>query len=136
MENNSTPITNLNETNDSKEMDNSKEIDNIINQIQKDNESIKNEPQFEQQPEVYEEHNEQEIEDSEYTVYDMIYNEVSYPILVMVLFVILSLPQLDNILCGLIHFICSEEGTINIFGILLKSLIMGILFYIFGKYVV
>jgi len=136
MENNSTPITNLNKMNDSKEMDNSKEIDNIINQIQKDNESIKNEPQFEQLPDVYEENNEQETEEPEYTVYDMIYNEVSYPILVMVLFVILSLPQLDNILCGFINFICSDDGTINIFGILLKSLIMGILFYIFGKYVV
>ena len=136
MENNSTPITNLNKMNDSKEMDNSKEIDNIINQIQKDNESIKNEPQFEQHPDIYEENNEKEIEEPEYTVYDMIYNEVSYPILVMVLFVILSLPQLDNILCGFINFICSDDGTINIFGILLKSLIMGILFYIFGKYVV
>lgn len=136
MENNSTPITNLNEKNDSKEMDNSKEIDNIINQIQNDNESIKKEPQFEQPPDLYEEHNEQEIEEPEYTVYDVIYNEVSYPILVMVLFVILSLPQLDKVLCGFINFICSEEGTINIFGILLKSLIMGMLFYIFGKYVV
>ncbi len=69
-------------------------------------------------------------------MYDVIYNEVSYPLLVIVLFIMLSIPQVDSMLCSYISFICSDSGDINFFGILLKSLVMGILFYILGKYVV
>jgi hypothetical protein len=125
---------------------NSQEIDNIINQIQQDNTQIKqgddgepeqqnNEQQNNEQQNNEQQNNEQ-YEESDYTMYDVIYNEVSYPLLVIVLFIILSIPQIDSMLCSYISFICSESGDINFFGILLKSLIMGILFYIFGKYIV
>ena len=122
--------------------DNSQEIDNIINQIQRDNSQIKHEeiPMKDQIPQQqqYQDENQDEnqYEESNYTMYDVIYNEVSYPLLVIVLFILLSIPQLDNLLCSYISFICSESGDINFFGILFKSLLMGILFYIFGKYIV
>ena len=79
---------------------------------------------------------ESQYEEPNYTMYDVIYNEVSYPLLVIVLFIMLSIPQVDSMLCSYISFICSDSGDINFFGILLKSLVMGILFYILGKYVV
>ena len=115
---------------------NSQEIDNIINQIQQDNTQIKQGDDGEPEQQNNEQQNNEQYEESDYTMYDVIYNEVSYPLLVIVLFIILSIPQIDSMLCSYISFICSESGDINFFGILLKSLIMGILFYIFGKYIV
>ncbi len=136
---NSTSINNLK---DEGVKDNSQEIDNIINQIQRDNSQIKQEqipmkaPNPQQVDYQDETQYENQDEESNYTMYDIIYNEVSYPLLVIVLFILLSLPQLDTLLCCYISFICSESGDMNFFGILFKSLLMGILFYIFGKYVV
>jgi hypothetical protein len=132
--NSSTSIDNLKD--DPK--NNSQEIDNIINQIQQDNSQIKQDdvqmPQMPQMPQEYEE--ETQHEEQEYTMYDVIYNEVSYPLLVIVLFILLSIPQIDTLLCSYISFICNDSGDMNIFGVIFKSLIMGMLFYIFGKYVV
>ena len=125
--------------------DNSQEIDNIINQIQRDNSHIKQEeiPMKEQIPQQqeYQEYQDENQDENQYEesndmMYDVIYNEVSYPLLVIVLFILLSIPQLDTLLCSYISFICSESGDMNFFGILFKSLLMGILFYIFGKYVI
>lgn len=131
-----TSINNLNQ--DGGEKNNSQEIDNIINQIQQDNIQIKQKETKEPEQQIYEQQVEDndQYEEQNYTVYDIIYNEVSYPLLVIVLFILLSIPQIDSMLCSYISFICSESGDINFFGILLKSLIMGILFYIFGKYIV
>ena len=135
---NSTSINNLKDDSDVK--DNSNEIDNIINQIQRDNSQVKQEevqmPQYHADNVEDDTMDENVYEDSNYTTYDVIYNEVSYPLLVIVLFILLSIPQVDTLLCSYISFICSESGDMNFFGILLKSLLIGILFYIFGKYVV
>ena len=129
---------------DPSEKSNSQEIDNIINQIQQDNFQIKqgnttktnDKIDSEEQSGNNEVYQEQEYQEQEYTIYDVIYNEVSYPILVIVLFILLSIPQVDSMLCSYISFVCSESGELNLYGILLKSLVMGLLFYIFGKYVV
>jgi|TARA_R110002074_G_scaffold325558_1_gene495864 hypothetical protein len=141
---NSTSIKNLEDN----VQDNSKEIDNIINQIQQDNSHIQSTPQQDKSVNKKEVLNEQEFkyedededesqyEEPNYTMYDVIYNEVSYPLLVIILFIMLSIPQVDSMLCSYISFICSDSGDINFFGILLKSLLMGLLFYILGKYVV
>ena len=139
---NSTSIQNLKEEQPSQ--NNSQEIDNIINQIEQDNSTVTQELPEQIPLQVPEENKatpieEYEQQDNTYeapSMYDIIYNELSYPVLVIVLFIILSFPQLDSLLCSYISFICSESGEINFFGILLKSLLMGILFYIFGKYVV
>jgi hypothetical protein len=138
---NSTSINNLKD--DSGVKDNSHEINNIINQIQRDNSQVKQDgaPMKEQMPQYHADNvddvmDENVYEDSNYTTYDVIYNEVSYPLLVIVLFILLSIPQIDTLLCSYISFICSESGDMNFFGTLLKSLLIGILFYIFGKYVV
>ena len=135
--NSSTSIDNLKD----EPKNNSQEIDNIINQIQHDNSQIKQDdvqmpqtPQMNQMPQEYEE--ETQHEEQEYTMYDVIYNEVSYPLLVIVLFILLSIPQIDTLLCSYISFICNDSGDMNIFGVIFKSLIMGMLFYIFGKYIV
>lgn len=142
---NATSISNLtdNSQTTTTQKNNSEEIDNIINQIQQDNIQIKegnttkmNDTNTEEQVENNEDYEEQEYQEQEYTMYDVIYNEVSYPILVIVLFILLSIPQLDSMLCSYISFVCSESGVLNLYGILLKSLVMGLLFYIFGKYVV
>lgn len=128
---NSTSIQNLKD--DTK--NNSEEIDNIINQIQQDSSKLKQEmPPPEMPPQEMPPQEEMTYEEP--STYDVIYNEVSYPLLVIILFIILSIPQLDSLLCSYISFVCSESGDINFFGILLKSLLMGILFYVFGKYVV
>jgi len=139
---NSTSIKNLEDN----VQDNSKEIDNIINQIQQDNSHIQSTPQqdksvnkkevLNEQEFKYEDEDESQYEEPNYTMYDVIYNEVSYPLLVIILFIMLSIPQVDSMLCSYISFICSDSGDINFFGILLKSLLMGLLFYILGKYVV
>ena len=143
---NATSISNLTQNSevDTTQKNNSEEIDNIINQIQQDNIQIKegnttktnDEIVSEEQSGNNEIYQEQEYQEQEYTMYDVIYNEVSYPILVIVLFILLSIPQVDSMLCSYISFVCSESGDLNLYGILLKSLVMGLLFYIFGKYVV
>ena len=123
---------------DSSQKNNSKEIDNIINQIQQDNNQIKQgaTANLNEMVENEQVENDEEYQEQEYTMYDVIYNEVSYPILVIVLFILLSIPQVDSMLCSYISFVCAETGDLNLYGILLKSLLMGLLFYIFGKYVV
>ena len=134
-----TSINNLTQDSetDTSQKNNSQEIDNIINKIQQDNFQIKQEHTIKPNQEITEEQLENNEEyQEEYTMYDVIYNEVSYPLLVIVLFILLSIPQIDSMLCSYISFICSESGNLNLYGILLKSLVMGLLFYIFGKYVV
>jgi hypothetical protein len=142
---NSTSINNLKD--DSGVKDNSNEIDNIINQIQRDNSQVKQDgaSMNEQMPQYHADNiddtggnsiDENVYEDSSYSTYDVIYNEVSYPLLVIVLFILLSIPQVDTLMCSYISFICSDSGDMNFFGTLLKSLLIGILFYFFGKYVV
>ena len=131
---NATSISNLTQNSevDTTQKNNSEEIDNIINQIQQDNIQIKqgnttkmNDTNTEEQVGNKEDYEEQEYQEQEYTMYDVIYNEVSYPILVIVLFILLSIPQLDSMLCSYISFVCSESGELNLYGILLKSLVMG-----------
>ena len=140
-----TSINNLSDNSETTiaQKNNSEEIDNIINQIQQDNIQIKqgnttknNDVITEEQVGNNQDYQEQEYQEQEYTMYDVVYNEVSYPILVIVLFILLSIPQVDSMLCSYISFVCSESGDLNLYGILLKSLVMGLLFYIFGKYVV
>ena len=133
----STPISSLSNNNDNVNNDNNKNINEIINKIEKDNEQIKQEvpQQNDNSSQKVEEVIEDYPEEESYSVFDMIYNEVSYPILVAVIYVILSFTKLDDLMCTYIKFICNETGDINFFGTLLKSIIL-LLFYIFGKYVV
>tara|TARA_B100001123_G_C15288552_1_gene1016572 strand:+ start:315 stop:704 length:390 start_codon:yes stop_codon:yes gene_type:complete len=125
--NSSTPITSLNN-------DNNKEINDIVNKIERDNDAPKSQPQKVVNNEEIQNQNVEE--EYEYSMYDMIYNEISYPILVAVIFVLLSLTQLDDLLCLYIKFICNDSGEMNFLGVILKSVLAAILFYIFGKYVV
>ena len=79
---NSTSIKNLEDN----VQDNSKEIDNIINQIQQDNSHIQSTPQqdksvnkkevLNEQEFKYEDEDESQYEEPNYTMYDVIYNEI------------------------------------------------------------
>lgn len=124
----STPISSLQNQNENQD------INDIINKIEKDNELPKTTPQpvkKEQSQEI-----EEQEEEYEYSIFDVIYNEVSYPILVAVIYIILSFTKLDDLMCMYIKFICNDTGEMNMFGVFLKSILAGLLFYIFGKYVV
>ena len=129
----STPISSLQNDNSNDNQD----INDIINKIEKDNEAPKENPNLVQQEQKsFEEINNQEDDEEEYSMFDVIYNEISYPILVAVIYIILSFTQIDDLLCMYIKFICKDTGEMNIFGVILKSIFAAILFYIFGKYVV
>lgn len=122
----STPISSLKNEN--------QDINEIINKIEKDNELPKTTPQPVKQEQTQD--IEEQEEEYEYSMFDLIYNEVSYPILVAVIYVALSFTQLDDLMCLYIKFICNDTGEMNMFGVILKSVLAALLFYLFGKYVV
>jgi hypothetical protein len=54
-------------------------------------------------------------------------NEVKIPLIVAVLFVILSLPQFNKVLTKFVPRLLSETGDLNMMGLVAKSIIIAIL---------
>ena len=63
----------------------------------------------------------------ELTLIDKIKNQMTIPIMVAVLFVVLSLPQFNKLLTKFFPRFLSESGDMNMMGLAVKALIMAVL---------
>ena len=65
-------------------------------------------------------------EDKNDNLIDIIISKVKYPIIVIVLFFILSQPKLDKLIIKILPKLSNTGGNINMLGILLKSVLAGL----------
>ena len=124
----STPICDLSSNND--------DINNIIDNINIDNKEIQKEIQKENtitnsnsneiKPNVPDEN----IETEEISYFDIIFYELLPSIISIILFFILSLENVDDILGNYLKFMLNDESRLTYLGILFKSILFGIIFYI------
>lgn len=130
----STPICDLNSNND--------DINNIIDNINIDNKEIQKEIQKENtitnsnsneiKPNVPDEN----IETEEISYFDIIFYELLPSIISIILFFILSLENVDDILGNYLKFMLNDESRLTYLGILFKSILFGIIFYIINKFII
>jgi hypothetical protein len=81
----------------------------------------------EQQPQyMYDMESDQE---PELSLVQKITSEVKLPLIVAVLFVILSLPQFNRLLTRFLPKLLAETGELNMMGLLAKGIILAILFF-------
>jgi hypothetical protein len=64
---------------------------------------------------------------------DDIYNEIQTPLLLAVLYFLFQLPFFQKLLFFYMPFIFSQDGNLNINGLIFKSVLFGLLFYILDK---
>jgi hypothetical protein len=87
----------------------------------------------EQQPQyMYDMEPEQE---PELSLVEKITSEVKLPLIVAVLFVILSLPQFNRVLTRFVPKLLAETGELNMMGLLAKGIILAILFFAIKHFV-
>ena len=68
-----------------------------------------------------------ENKDDSNTLIDTIISKIKYPIIVVVLFFILSQPKLDKLVIKVLPKLANTSGNINMLGILLKSVLAGLI---------
>jgi hypothetical protein len=85
-----------------------------------------NEDQY-MDPDQYEMMQMQQEQEPELTLVQRLTNELKIPIIVAVLFVILSLPQFNQILTRFVPRFLSETGEMNLMGLAAKAAIIAIL---------
>jgi len=67
---------------------------------------------------------------------DKIKKDIKSPIIVSLLYLVLSSPQVNDLIKSLnISFILEESGELNYYALIIKALIIGILYYLLNKYV-
>ena len=71
--------------------------------------------------------NQKEKEDKNDNLIDIIIQKIKYPIIVIVLFFILSQPKLDKLINKILPKLSNTSGDINMLGILLKSVLAGLI---------
>ena len=96
-------------------------------------------PQMQQyNPEMYDYENEDDVED-EYeqpvkeSLYETIMKEIREPVIIILLYVSLNIPIVDQYLTKYIPQISSESGSLNTIGTVLKSLLLALVFYVVTK---
>ena len=88
----------------------------------------------EQQPQYMYDMMEQEPE-HELSLVEKITSEIKLPLIVAVLFVILSLPQFNRVLTKFVPRLLAETGELNMMGLLAKGIILAILFFAIKHFV-
>lgn len=69
-------------------------------------------------------------------IMDKIKKDIKSPIIVSLLYLVLSSPQVNDLIKSLnISFILEESGELNYYALIIKALIIGILYYLLNKYV-
>ena len=128
---NSTNIDNL-------KQDNSTEINNIIQQIEKDNETVKNTPsvQFQEQPQYQEEQQPLQNEPIEInaSMTDILLHEFKGTLTFIILFILFSINNVDELMGSYLSFVWGDD-RLNMFGVAIKAVVAGVLFYILNKFV-
>ena len=128
---NSTNIDNL-------KQDNSTEINNIIQQIEKDNDTVKQAPnvQFQEQPQYQEEQLPLQNEPIEInaSMTDILLHEFKGTLTFIILFILFSINNVDELMGSYLSFVWGDD-RLNMFGVAIKAVIGGVLFYILNKFV-
>ena len=128
---NSTNIDNL-------KQDNSTEINNIIQQIEKDNDTVKNTPnvQFQEQPQYQEEQVPLQNEPIEInaSMTDILLHEFKGTLTFIILFILFSINNVDELMGSYLSFVWGDD-RLNMFGVAIKAVVGGVLFYILNKFV-
>lgn len=88
---------------------------------------IQEEHMMDQQPMHYDMMQQYMEPEPELTFVQKITNEMKVPIIVAVLFIILSLPQFNKVLTRFVPRLLSETGDLNMMGLVAKSIIIAIL---------
>ena len=128
-EQNSTPISDLNFNNN--------EINNIIDKINIDNEQVQKENIVSNETNEIKSNIENEpIQTEEISYFDIIFYELLPSIICIILYFILSLENVDDILGNYLKFMLNDENKLTYLGILFKSILFGIIFYIINKFIV
>jgi hypothetical protein len=69
-------------------------------------------------------------------ILDKVKKDVKSPLIVSILYMLLCMPQINNLIKSLeISFILDESGELNIYALVIKALVVGILYYFINKYV-
>ena len=126
---NSTNIDNL-------KQDNSTEINNIIQQIEKDNDTVKNTPsvQFQEQPQYQEVPLQNEPIEINASMTDILLHEFKGTLTFIILFVLFSINNVDELMGSYLSFVWGDD-RLNMFGVAIKAVLGGVLFYILNKFV-
>jgi hypothetical protein len=88
---------------------------------------IQEDQMMDNQPMQYEMMQQYMEQEPELSFVQKITNEVKIPLIVAVLFVILSLPQFNKVLTKFVPRLLSETGDLNMMGLVAKSIIIAIL---------
>jgi hypothetical protein len=88
---------------------------------------IQEEPQYMDGPSQYEMMMQQQMEPEELTLVQKLTNEIKLPIIVAVLFLLFSLPQVNKLITKFVPRLLSENGEMNMMGIAGKAVIVAIL---------
>jgi hypothetical protein len=66
---------------------------------------------------------------------DKLKKDVKDPIIVAIISLIFMLPQSNNLITGLnINFLINADRSINIYGLIIKALLVGIIYFFMKKY--
>ena len=154
----STPIQNLQQSNEGGDEDDSRIVQSILQEMneqgnnQQQNMPEQNSapqmqvmPQQQQQQYMQQEMPEYDPDDAyeayeevqEYkkeTLVQTILREVREPLVVIALYVLTNLPMLDKLITKNIPKTMTNTGSVNIIGVSLKAVVVGIVFYIIKKF--
>ena len=69
-------------------------------------------------------------------ILDKVKKDVKSPLIVSILYMLLSMPQINNLIKSLdISFILDDAGELNIYALVIKALVVGVLYYFINKYI-
>ena len=132
-EQNSTSISDLSNNNEI----NNNEINNIIENINIDNEQVQKENIINNDAkEIKTNLQNEDIEIDEISYFDILFYELLPSIICIILFFVLSLENVDDILGNYLKFMLNDESRLTYLGILFKSILFGIIFYIINKFII
>lgn len=114
---------------------NASDINDILNQIEQDNKIIQEIPPTPNPPVQENIINEPEVEDDSSAI-DILWYEFKGPILVAILCILFTFNSFDSIFERFIPFLWSDDNnSLNYFGLGLKAIIFGIIYFILNKYI-
>ena len=73
---------------------------------------------------------------NEPSMIDKLKSDLKDPLIVSIISLIFMLPQSNSIITGMnIGFLLSHDGSLNMYGLLIKAIIVGIIYFLVKKYV-
>ena len=152
----STPIQNLQQSNEGGEEDDSRIVQSILQEMnEQGNNQQQNMPEQNSAPQMQVMPQQQQYMQQEMPEYDpddayeafeevqeykketlvqTILREVREPLVVIALYVLTNLPMLDKLITKNIPKTMTNTGGVNIIGVSLKAVVVGIVFYIIKKF--